>query len=174
MMWTCGLRGAVAYALAVNMPTSNRAIETTTLFIVLCTTLLFGCSTGPLLKALGLDSETPTLPGHLLASGVKRDQREDWGPRSVPHQIFKWVDRAYLKPVFGGRIEGDLEEPWLNDDERYSEGNLSGRRSFMLEDTLSSDDEFRAPEVTLFTLSSPSSRDAKFDRYQDLPNGDHQ
>ncbi|CAM6113063.1 unnamed protein product [Calypogeia fissa] len=175
MMWTCGLRGAVAYALAVNMPTQNRAIETTTLFVVLCTTLMFGCSTGPLLKALGLNSEIPTY-GQVPFSGVKRgagDQNDDWGPRSIPHQIFKWVDRAYLKPVFGGRLEDDLEEPWLNDDERYSEGegNVSGRRSFV-EDTLSSDDEFRNPEVTLFNLS-PRSRDNKFGRYMDLKNGDH-
>ena len=56
----CGLRGAVAYALAVNMPSAgagergSRAIETGTLTICLITTLVFGGLTLPLMKRLDL------------------------------------------------------------------------------------------------------------------------
>ena len=56
----CGLRGAVAYALAVNMPSTregdrgSRAIETGTLMICLVTTLVFGSMTLPLMKRLDL------------------------------------------------------------------------------------------------------------------------
>jgi len=32
-MWFSGLRGAIAFALSVNMPTPNPAIETCTLFV---------------------------------------------------------------------------------------------------------------------------------------------
>jgi len=56
----CGLRGAVAYALAVNMPSTrpneegSRAVGTGTLVICLVSTLVLGGGTLPLLKYLGL------------------------------------------------------------------------------------------------------------------------
>lgn len=56
----CGLRGAVAYALAVNMPSTragehgSRAVETGTLVICLVSTLVLGGATLPLMKHLGL------------------------------------------------------------------------------------------------------------------------
>ena len=52
-LWACGLRGAVAYGLAVNLPNIDAesdegipAIESATLVIVLVSTLLFGGITG--------------------------------------------------------------------------------------------------------------------------------
>jgi len=60
MHWLCGLRGAVAYALAVNMPSTranergSRAVETGTLFICLVSTLVLGGGMFPMLKRLGL------------------------------------------------------------------------------------------------------------------------
>ncbi len=52
-LWACGLRGAVAYGLAVNLPNIGAesdegipAIESATLVIVLVSTLLFGGITG--------------------------------------------------------------------------------------------------------------------------------
>lgn len=54
-LWACGLRGAVAYGLAVNLPNIDAesdegipAIESATLVIVLVSTLLFGGVTGTL------------------------------------------------------------------------------------------------------------------------------
>lgn len=63
MQWACGLRGAIAYALSVNMPRGDqrqaRAFEDTTLAIVIFSTLVFGGATGPLLKYLRLrESDT--------------------------------------------------------------------------------------------------------------------
>lgn len=52
-LFACGLRGAVAYGLAVNLPNIDAesdegipAIESATLVIVLVSTLLFGGITG--------------------------------------------------------------------------------------------------------------------------------
>ena len=60
-LWACGLRGAVAYGLAVNLPNIGAesdegipAIESATLVVVLVSTLLFGGITGEL--------ESPPLP----------------------------------------------------------------------------------------------------------------
>lgn len=55
ILWACGLRGAVAYGLAVNLPNIDAesdegipAIESATLVIVLVSTLFFGGITGEL------------------------------------------------------------------------------------------------------------------------------
>jgi len=66
MQAACGLRGAVAYALAVNMPSTrpgeqgSRAVETGTLVICLVSTLFFGGATLPLMKYLGLHDPNDT------------------------------------------------------------------------------------------------------------------
>lgn len=57
MQFACGLRGAVAYALAAYMTKiaqPSKTIETGTLVIVVVSTLLFGGGTGPLLRSLKL------------------------------------------------------------------------------------------------------------------------
>jgi NhaP-type Na+/H+ or K+/H+ antiporter len=67
MQWAVGLRGAVAYALVVHMPTlkngrereGNPAIETATLFIVCSSTLLLGGGTVKLLHYFRLDVRRP-------------------------------------------------------------------------------------------------------------------
>ena len=70
--WWCGLRGAVAYAMAVNMPIieyaskdekkdakvqlehiANPAVESSTLIVVILTTFVFGMLTAPVLSYLG-------------------------------------------------------------------------------------------------------------------------
>ena len=68
-LWACGLRGAVAYGLAVNLPNIDAesdegipAIESATLVIVLVSTLLFGGITGKVPMQTGLQ--------WLLISGV--------------------------------------------------------------------------------------------------------
>lgn len=174
MMWMCGLRGAIAYALSVNMPTRNTAIETTTLFIVVSTTLIFGIATGPLLKGLGLTPDavgSGSIPvvGH--RGGVELMEGRSH-TRSTPHRLFKWVDQAYLKPIFGGRAEGDLREPWIRQEERggdrspYSSGRGDGI------DALSDDDEFfKYPDVTLFEMPPPVPENGALSRSK---SGQHQ
>ena len=61
MVWAVGLRGAVAYGLALNLPQIEGesdegipAIESATLVIVMASTLFLGAATGPLLRFFDL------------------------------------------------------------------------------------------------------------------------
>lgn len=61
MVWAVGLRGAVAYGLALNLPQIEGesdegipAIESATLVIVMASTLFLGAATGPLLRVFDL------------------------------------------------------------------------------------------------------------------------
>ncbi len=60
VIWFAGLRGAIAFALALNVTTPDAkhsgVIKSTTLFTVMFTTLIFGMGTGPLLRFLDLTS----------------------------------------------------------------------------------------------------------------------
>ena len=61
IIWAVGLRGAVAYGLALNLPQIEGesdegipAIESATLVIVVLSTLILGSATGPLLRHFDL------------------------------------------------------------------------------------------------------------------------
>ena len=174
MMWMCGLRGAIAYALSVNMPTRNTALETTTLFIVVSTTLIFGIATGPLLKGLGLTPDavgSVNLPvlGH--RGGVELMEGRSH-TRSTPHRLFKWVDQAYLKPIFGGRAEGNLQEPWIKEEDRGNNDSPYGSGPGGGIEALSDDDEFfKYPDVTLFEMPPPVRENGALSRSK---SGQHQ
>eukprot|EP00162_Nutomonas_longa_P010053 comp19677_c0_seq1/m.37743 comp19677_c0_seq1/g.37743 ORF comp19677_c0_seq1/g.37743 comp19677_c0_seq1/m.37743 type:complete len:524 (-) comp19677_c0_seq1:230-1801(-) len=57
MIWFAGLRGAIAFALALSMHTPNSdALLSTTLVIVLITVLVFGLGTEPLLEKLNIET----------------------------------------------------------------------------------------------------------------------
>ena len=65
MIWAVGLRGAVAYGLALNLPQIEGesdegipAIESATLVIVVLSTLILGSATGPLLRHFDLQVGT--------------------------------------------------------------------------------------------------------------------
>ena len=69
MIWAVGLRGAVAYGLALNLPQIEGesddgipAIESATLVIVVASTLILGGATGPLLRYFDLQARAATLP----------------------------------------------------------------------------------------------------------------
>jgi solute carrier family 9 (sodium/hydrogen exchanger), member 8 len=58
IMWFSGLRGAIAFALSLNLQIKDderHVIVTTTLILVLFTTLVLGGSTMPLMKLLNAD-----------------------------------------------------------------------------------------------------------------------
>lgn len=113
-MWFAGLRGAIAFALAINVPaippstTPNSYIVTTTLTIVFFTTLVCGGLTEPLLRKLDLRGAVP--------------HHDDDGEREtnelVPQlrQIGYWrrFDDRIMKRFFGGqtrekaRAHGDV------------------------------------------------------------------
>lgn len=62
-LWYCGLRGAVAYALAMKaaatLGPSGQAMLSSTLFVVMFTVLLMGGSTSWVLQKLGIIDEAP-------------------------------------------------------------------------------------------------------------------
>ena len=76
VMVFAGLRGAIAFALSLNVVTPNKAsLVTTTMTIVILTTLGCGATTYPLLKKLGLvrsaeESDFPPLDVPMLAPGA--------------------------------------------------------------------------------------------------------
>jgi hypothetical protein len=120
MLVACGLRGAVAYGLVVNMPRQDRpgevtipAFETATLLIVVVSTLGLGSATAPLLRHLGLEGRSDEeLYGAAWAeevggAGGAPPPRLEAAPRSAWAARFLEVDEAYLRPVFGGRSGGE-------------------------------------------------------------------
>ena len=159
MIWMCGLRGPIAYALCINMPTKNSAIKTTTLFIVVTTTLGFGILTAPVAKSLGVTSNSVgnvTIPllGHREQVDIF-EQVERVSTRSTPHRVFKWFDRVYLKPFFGGREDGDIREPLNGVDASGDDSSSDGRREGELEGLSDDDESFKYPDVTLFEMPPP-------------------
>jgi sodium/hydrogen exchanger 8 len=127
VIWFSGLRGAIAFALALNVKTNdpNHAaiIKSSTLLIVLFTTVFLGMATGPLLACLRLTGDndaniasekgthpingengwgsTDTEQQPLLSDLVATPP----GSRSI-HTSWIQIDEQYLKPVFGGRPRG--------------------------------------------------------------------
>lgn len=122
-LWACGLRGAVAYGLAVNLPNIGAesdegipAIESATLVVVLVSTLLFGGITGPMVQhfglqglddmavhALGYQDLHKSVSPSTAANAVREIAANN--PDSA-HTLWKQIDKAYLKPLFGGRSSG--------------------------------------------------------------------
>ena len=88
MLWFSGLRGAMAFALALNVPiAAGTVILTTTLVICVLTVLIFGGLTGTMLKLLDIDM-------HLDPRLASDD--DDMAPATR----FLKFDRQYLKPFF--------------------------------------------------------------------------
>ncbi|DBA04696.1 TPA: hypothetical protein N0F65_012279, partial [Lagenidium giganteum] len=122
VIWFAGLRGAIAFALALNVTTSNQhrtgVIQSSTLFIVMFTTLVFGMGTSPLLRRFSLtsgDEKKDHLDDHgvterLLPDGSNDDEApnrelasETAEYASGIHGMWEHVDETYLKPMLGGR-----------------------------------------------------------------------
>merc|ERR1711974_446887 len=68
MLWFSGLRGAMAFALAVdlrNRTSNGPVLLTTTLIIVLCTVVILGGLTTKALEVLKIDMGVDTIQNHL-------------------------------------------------------------------------------------------------------------
>jgi len=111
MQFTCGLRGAVAYALSAYLSkiSPSESIETGTLVIVVLSTIIFGGGTGPMMRFLHLQGADDA---DLRRQGFRdtgRDPRNeqtrtelaDAAPLETKWE--KW-DNKYVKPYFGGRL----------------------------------------------------------------------
>eukprot|EP01119_Soliformovum_irregulare_P006950 TRINITY_DN19360_c0_g1_i1.p1 TRINITY_DN19360_c0_g1~~TRINITY_DN19360_c0_g1_i1.p1 ORF type:complete len:578 (+),score=147.64 TRINITY_DN19360_c0_g1_i1:37-1770(+) len=92
-MWFAGLRGAIAFYLALDIPTENKAvIETTTILIVFFTVLIEGGMTVTLLEKLGIPTGVEFAP---------TIEEEAYGKANVKVQsAFHGIDSKYLKRWF--------------------------------------------------------------------------
>jgi hypothetical protein len=112
MMWFAGLRGAIAFALSLQVTTEHASeIVTATLAIVLFTTFVCGGLSEPLLRKLELKNfvEPPAL---VAPDGLLFD-----APRGV---VRFWLifDNTYMKRWFGGEINPEFSLVELTDEEK--------------------------------------------------------
>jgi len=98
-LWVLGLRGAVAFALVLNIqhldafPLERPTLIAATLFLIISSTLGLGAFTVPLANLLKLD-----------ASGSDTVHVRSTSPEeSYIHDIWKKVDEKFFKVIFGGR-----------------------------------------------------------------------
>lgn len=114
MQFTCGLRGAVAYALSAylsNLSPSD-SVATGTLVIVVLSTIIFGGMTGPLMRFLNLqgmeDHQIQDLGYNNIDRGteaeMQRINREEEEDKSMEAR-WEVIDNRFLKPYFGGRSQ---------------------------------------------------------------------
>jgi len=126
MIWFSGLRGAIAFALALNLKTPGGSVLiTTTLFIVLFTTLGLGCLTSPLIKKLKLQHIVTEAEMEVRASLItdiepEYDANKDYDdegndvvlhtkristskPDSWFHRHWRIFDEKIMKKWFGGK-----------------------------------------------------------------------
>lgn len=112
-MWFGGLRGAIAFALALQVPTANSsAIVTTTLAVVLFTTFVCGGLTEPLLRQLSLKNYVEP-PAALDADGI---------PLDAPKGLVRfWLifDNTYMKRWFGGEIDANYSLLPVSEEEKH-------------------------------------------------------
>merc|ERR1712008_587547 len=117
VLWFAGLRGAIAFALAENMPGPNKdTYASATLFICMFTTIICGGFTEKVLSATQMkqnerdivvdgsgdvdeddnvyDQLIRNSPVHRVTTSVQRGIKGVW----------RNFDNAYLKPFFGGSV----------------------------------------------------------------------
>lgn len=115
VIWFAGLRGAIAFALAINMPQpergpewNNDVIATTTLGIVMFTTIICGGLTEPILTRMGMKrpaGEDDDLGEIVPASSSSSSsiKRSDTPHRASGfHAWWRGFDQRVMRPCFGG------------------------------------------------------------------------
>lgn len=112
VLWFAGLRGAIAFCLAVNLPGPNAEYYvTTTLFICILTTVVCGSLTNSMLTCLGMkQSESTTIVVRHKSSPDPNGSRPKL-TSSTSQRVYKgaklaWkkFDNEVLKPAFGGKV----------------------------------------------------------------------
>ena len=151
VLWFAGLRGAIAFALAMNMPGPNKDVyATATLSICIFTTVVCGGLTEGILTAFGMKQRRPTD----MSSDDMQLTRLSYTPaRSSPDRrgypfarrasaqvykggkrLWKQFDEEVLKPYFGGSTP--IESPRSNGGDELGNYELG-----QLEDDFSEDED---------------------------------
>lgn len=142
VLWFAGLRGAIAFALAANMPGNHNDIyATTTLFICIFTTVVCGGVTEKILTAFGMKN----------SRGSGRDDEDhgdgmngvSYSPRRARpvlyrgfKRVWKTFDDEVLKMYFGGSTQTATADQYRGN---YELGSYSYEISAQSSDT----DEYR-------------------------------
>jgi len=112
VLWYSGLRGPVAYALAVATPDdetgASRIIVTTTITIVAFTTLMLGGLAYPFLKWV----QPPIMRS---TSQTKTDTYD------ISNHWFNRLDRRFLRPLFGPKTRRNVDRPLTASDHHHIE-----------------------------------------------------
>jgi len=95
LMWFSGLRGPVAFALALMCHTLHSLVESTTLLIVFLTTIVFGGATHSLVNWLDLKSTPMMRAKSLSLCDIPDDKYWD------SNHWWITLDKTYLTPCFG-------------------------------------------------------------------------
>jgi len=117
-LWFSGLRGAIAFALALNARTPHApSLVAATIMIILFTTLVLGPFTSPLMRALKINEEN-SVPLLSVEDDDEEQQDEEMNeeiselipPTKQPkkkvsclHRLWKKLDEKVMKPLFGGK-----------------------------------------------------------------------
>lgn len=134
VQFVSGLRGAVAFALALEVPRHRDEFVSTTLFQVFLTILIFGGMTYPILNKLNLTAESEE-----VGSGADSPRRTGANPVRLSKHWFIRRDRDVFRPLFripqaaasvaedADRLAGEAEieiSQGGNDDEAYPPSNI--------------------------------------------------
>jgi NhaP-type Na+/H+ or K+/H+ antiporter len=103
--WFSGvLRGAVAFAMSLQITSEHSTVlRTTTMGIVLITTLVLGNLIGPFTRFVGLKAAQPNkVYLELMPAPQSSDKDKAARENSWLNQTWSRLDNTYLKPIFGG------------------------------------------------------------------------
>lgn len=169
VLWFAGLRGAIAFALAMNMPGNHRDVyATATLFICIFTTVVCGGLTDRTLAhfemkqaidddatsdglSVGISSSRPGSEVRSKKASPTSRNRPDYSltHRTRRHvykgvkRIWKQLDNDVLKVYFGGSTSVEMAN--RNDDNSLGNYELGQQYSYSDSDDDDDDREYRKP-----------------------------
>ena len=149
-IWFSGLRGAIAFALSLQVPTKNSsAIMTSTLVVVMVTTFIFGGLTEPMLRYNGMKTgggvaKAPKVKGPKTPAALAARAAAQRVHMTEIEKFWLSFDNMYMKYWFGGEID----EEWSVYREPVAAASASAEGHGHGDDDDSSDDEDTTQTIT--------------------------